>query len=237
MPRPPGRRSRDTSAFSRTRWWRRLCRHSRRSCACENGNTRNSIGSIQGWRAPLGDSASGEWLGKEVFYQAPLYPYLLAVVFVVFGHGLMTSRSGDARIASIPNMSMRKTTWARCCPWPATTARRLSTLRLPSSWTQPIPRSGQITNAPSRRPRRVENSEPGAFVYLPGRVAEGCRPAGLGLSSKSAIRAGDPRARCQHSMLERATASVGILPCEDPRDFPGKFCRDRLATMRARPSL
>src|SRR2546422_584992 len=51
-----GRRSRDTLASSRTLWWRRSCRHSRRSCAFENGNTRNSIGSIRGWLALLSDS-------------------------------------------------------------------------------------------------------------------------------------------------------------------------------------
>ncbi len=31
---------------------------------------------------------SGEWLGKEVFYQDPLYPYFLAVCYKVFGHHL-----------------------------------------------------------------------------------------------------------------------------------------------------
>ena len=30
---------------------------------------------------------SGDWLGKDVFYQAPLYPYFLAVVYKVFGDG------------------------------------------------------------------------------------------------------------------------------------------------------
>jgi len=32
--------------------------------------------------------ASGDWLGHTVFYQAPLYPYLLAIVYKVFGHHL-----------------------------------------------------------------------------------------------------------------------------------------------------
>src|SRR4051812_28935520 len=30
--------------------------------------------------------AAGEWLGSEVFFQAPLYPYLLATTYVVLGH-------------------------------------------------------------------------------------------------------------------------------------------------------
>jgi tetratricopeptide (TPR) repeat protein len=32
--------------------------------------------------------AAGDWLGSQVFFQAPLYPYLLAVVYKVFGHSL-----------------------------------------------------------------------------------------------------------------------------------------------------
>lgn len=30
--------------------------------------------------------ASGDWLGTDVFFQAPLYPYALAVVYRIFGH-------------------------------------------------------------------------------------------------------------------------------------------------------
>ena len=30
--------------------------------------------------------AGGEWVGTQVFYQAPLYPYFLAVVYTLFGH-------------------------------------------------------------------------------------------------------------------------------------------------------
>ncbi|MDA8016870.1 MAG: tetratricopeptide repeat protein [Thermoanaerobaculia bacterium] len=30
--------------------------------------------------------ASGNWLGSEVFFQAPLYPYTLAVIYRIFGH-------------------------------------------------------------------------------------------------------------------------------------------------------
>jgi tetratricopeptide (TPR) repeat protein len=36
--------------------------------------------------------ASGDWLGKEVFEQSPLYPYLLAIYFSLFGHGLTLLR-------------------------------------------------------------------------------------------------------------------------------------------------
>ena len=53
-------------------------------------------------RLPVGDarsyvdwamrSAGGEGLGGEVFYQAPLYPYVLAGLFTVFGEGLFVPR-------------------------------------------------------------------------------------------------------------------------------------------------
>jgi 4-amino-4-deoxy-L-arabinose transferase-like glycosyltransferase len=36
--------------------------------------------------------ASGNWLGDETFYQAPLYPYLLGVLFSVFGEDLFAVR-------------------------------------------------------------------------------------------------------------------------------------------------
>jgi tetratricopeptide (TPR) repeat protein len=32
--------------------------------------------------------AAGDWLGSQVFFQAPLYPYLLAVLYTVFGRSL-----------------------------------------------------------------------------------------------------------------------------------------------------
>jgi len=36
--------------------------------------------------------AAGQWLGSEIFYQAPLYPYLLAVLFKLAGHHLFLAR-------------------------------------------------------------------------------------------------------------------------------------------------
>ena len=40
-----------------------------------------------GWRI-----ASGDWLGSEVFYQAPLYPYFLGVVYALAGHDPWVAR-------------------------------------------------------------------------------------------------------------------------------------------------
>ena len=36
--------------------------------------------------------AGGDWLGKEVFEQSPLYPYLLGIYFILFGHDLLLLR-------------------------------------------------------------------------------------------------------------------------------------------------
>ncbi len=36
--------------------------------------------------------AGGEWIGTDVFYQAPLYPYFLGVIYSLFGHSLVAVR-------------------------------------------------------------------------------------------------------------------------------------------------
>ncbi len=36
--------------------------------------------------------AAGDWVGAQGFYQAPLYPYLLAIAFKIFGEGVWTIR-------------------------------------------------------------------------------------------------------------------------------------------------
>lgn len=36
--------------------------------------------------------AGGQWIGSEIFYQTPLYPYLLAVIFKLVGHHLLAVR-------------------------------------------------------------------------------------------------------------------------------------------------
>ena len=44
--------------------------------------------------------AGGEWLGHEVFYQAPLYPYLLGVIYAIAGRSLLLVRIVQALIGS-----------------------------------------------------------------------------------------------------------------------------------------
>jgi tetratricopeptide (TPR) repeat protein len=44
--------------------------------------------------------AGGDWLGHEVFYQAPLYPYLLGLIYAVAGRHLLLVRLVQAVIGS-----------------------------------------------------------------------------------------------------------------------------------------
>src|SRR6185295_16902767 len=44
--------------------------------------------------------AGGEWLGREVFYQAPLYPYLLGLIYAAAGRHLLLVRVVQALIGS-----------------------------------------------------------------------------------------------------------------------------------------
>ena len=44
--------------------------------------------------------AGGEWFGHEVFYQAPLYPYLLGVIYAIAGRHLLLVRIVQAVIGS-----------------------------------------------------------------------------------------------------------------------------------------
>jgi tetratricopeptide (TPR) repeat protein len=44
--------------------------------------------------------AGGEWIGTDVFYQAPLYPYMLGVIYAVAGHHLLLVRIVQAVIGA-----------------------------------------------------------------------------------------------------------------------------------------
>lgn len=44
--------------------------------------------------------AAGDWLGSEVFYQAPLYPYFLGVLYALFGRDLLIVRLVQAALGA-----------------------------------------------------------------------------------------------------------------------------------------
>jgi tetratricopeptide (TPR) repeat protein len=45
--------------------------------------------------------AAGHWIGSEVFYQSPSYPYFLAIIFAFAGHHLMVARVIQAILGAI----------------------------------------------------------------------------------------------------------------------------------------
>ena len=44
--------------------------------------------------------AAGDWIGRDVFYQAPLYPYFLGLIFAIAGRDLFLVRLLQALIGS-----------------------------------------------------------------------------------------------------------------------------------------
>lgn len=69
------------------------------------------IGDTPTMQQPIGDGesyhlwaqeiADGDWLGDEIFYAAPLYPYLMGVVYTVAGPNLMAVRILQMLFASL----------------------------------------------------------------------------------------------------------------------------------------
>ena len=45
--------------------------------------------------------AGGDWVGKDVFYQAPLYPYFLGTLYTIAGRSLMLIRVCQALVGSV----------------------------------------------------------------------------------------------------------------------------------------
>jgi tetratricopeptide (TPR) repeat protein len=62
--------------------------------------------------------AGGDWLGREVFYQAPLYPYLLGLLYRMAGRDLLIVRICQAILGSI------------ACVWLGLAGRRFFSRRL-----------------------------------------------------------------------------------------------------------
>jgi tetratricopeptide (TPR) repeat protein len=67
------------------------------------------VGDTAFFKFPVGDSVTydrwaldiqKDWVGHEVFYQAPLYPYFLAVLYSVVGHSLWAVRVVQAALGS-----------------------------------------------------------------------------------------------------------------------------------------
>lgn len=59
------------------------------------------VGDSRGYSEWAERLAAGDWLGSEVFYQAPLYPYLIGVLYSVFGANAMAIRLAQAVLGAL----------------------------------------------------------------------------------------------------------------------------------------
>ena len=59
-----------------------------------------AMGDAQSYHAWGLEIAAGDWLGREAFYQAPLYPYFLGVVYTLFGPDLLAVRLSQIVLGS-----------------------------------------------------------------------------------------------------------------------------------------
>ena len=59
------------------------------------------IGDAQQYDSWAQQIAGGQWMGAEVFYQTPLYPYLMAVIFKLAGHHLLAVRVAQAMMGAL----------------------------------------------------------------------------------------------------------------------------------------
>jgi Tfp pilus assembly protein PilF/4-amino-4-deoxy-L-arabinose transferase-like glycosyltransferase len=58
------------------------------------------MGDSRGYDAWARQVAAGDWIGREVFYQAPLYPYFLASLYWLAGHDLLVVRLVQALLGA-----------------------------------------------------------------------------------------------------------------------------------------
>jgi 4-amino-4-deoxy-L-arabinose transferase-like glycosyltransferase len=55
--------------------------------------------------------AAGDWIGKDVFYQAPLYPYFMGLIYTVAGHDVLAVRICQAVLGSISCALIAHAAW------------------------------------------------------------------------------------------------------------------------------
>jgi Flp pilus assembly protein TadD len=58
------------------------------------------MGDARGYDDWARQIAAGDWVGKEVFYQAPLYPYFLGTIYAALGHSLLAVRLCQAIVGA-----------------------------------------------------------------------------------------------------------------------------------------
>jgi tetratricopeptide (TPR) repeat protein len=69
------------------------------------------MGDAQSYHAWAQRLAAGDWIGSDVFYQAPLYPYFLGLVYTLLGEAPMTVRLCQAVIGSLACVWLAFAAW------------------------------------------------------------------------------------------------------------------------------
>jgi tetratricopeptide (TPR) repeat protein len=59
------------------------------------------MGDARGYDAWARRIAAGDWIGRDVFYQAPLYPYFLGVIYAAAGRSLLLVRAIQAVVGAL----------------------------------------------------------------------------------------------------------------------------------------
>ena len=68
------------------------------------------MGDSRGYDVWARQIAAGDWIGREVFYQAPLYPYFLATLYTLFGPDLLIVRVAQAALGAAACAALAFTT-------------------------------------------------------------------------------------------------------------------------------
>jgi len=55
--------------------------------------------------------AAGDWIGTDVFYQAPLYPYFMGAIYALVGHDVLAVRVCQALLGSVACALIADATW------------------------------------------------------------------------------------------------------------------------------
>jgi tetratricopeptide (TPR) repeat protein len=73
------------------------------------------MGDATSYDAWAREIAAGDWLGQEVFYQAPLYPYFLGAVYTLLGDDPLTLRVVQALIGALACVLLAAAGWRFFC--------------------------------------------------------------------------------------------------------------------------
>ena len=74
------------------------------------------MGDSRGYDTWARQLAAGDWLGTEVFYQAPLYPYVLGVIYALVGRDLLAVRLIQAVLGGVSSVALGYAGWRLVSP-------------------------------------------------------------------------------------------------------------------------